>query len=195
MKFSRFIRAALVLVLPAALVGGCIFSPNTGGGGNTRQPYFPRTSPENVITDIQNAYINLDRVEYDSTLASDYVFRFQQADITQLNAPDSLIRAEELTFAENLFTNGYNGQPAASKIALTITIGSKDDDNRIGHSGWKKYNVTTALAITFPDGNQTTVNSPATFYFRQEPAITGLWVFAEWQDQPGSTAPIRLAYQ
>ena len=157
------------------------------------QPYFPTSTPEGVITDFQNTFINLDVAEFDSLLASDFVFRFQQIDIQQ-GAPDSLDRASALNCLSNLMRSGCSTSPPAQKISLSIAIVSQSEDTRIGHAGWRRYVVNTALTITFGDGYQTQVNSPATFYFRKQPAGSTHWALAEWQDQPGSTSrPVRLA--
>ena len=149
--------------------------------------YVPNSSPEAVISNLAAAFDREDRVEADSLLSGDFIFRFQQFDI-QMGAPDSLIRSEILACLQNLFVNGSaGGDPPASMINLVLVIISKDDDNRVGHAGWKRYDVNTALTIFFADGNQTLVNAPARMYFKQEPASSGVWRLSEWDDEPGST--------
>ena len=66
---------------------------------------------------------------------------------------------------------------------------SSTPDNRVGKEGWIRYYVQTNLVITLPDGNQTPVLSPAFFFFKQEPAGSGVWKLAEWLDVPTSSAP------
>ncbi len=190
MKFRSAAIWSLVVAF-SFLPTGCIFSPQ--GGGTTPPPdYLPDTSPENVIHNIGALYIRRDVQKYDDTLGQDYVFRFQPIDIGP-SQPDSLLRSEEILFAEHLFQTGKpeeDLQPA-SRISLVITTTSSGPDPRIGHFGWKKYVVQTQLTLTFPNGNQNNVNSPAWFYFKQEPDSSGHWKLAEWADQPsGSAAPM-----
>src|SRR5437016_8401319 len=95
-------RSKTSIALAALLICGC------GPGehfGHSRQ-YVAYTAPRNVILDIDAVYENEDFHEYDANvLSSDFVFRFQQADI-QAGQPDSLIRLYEVNFAENLFAKG-----------------------------------------------------------------------------------------
>ena len=175
----------VVLLSLIALVTGCIWDPKTGGTPPpTKLAYLSPTSPENVIKNLEALFINLDPVEYDSTLASDYVFRFAPGDITQ-DQPDSLIRVEELEFAENLFVYGAGeNHPHATQIKLVISIVSKGPDPRISHPGWMKYVVNTNFSVNFTVANPLLVKGPAWLYFRQEPAGGGRWRLAEWADQP-----------
>ena len=184
MKF-RWPVIMLSMAIVAALVAGCIFSPTTGGT-TSKLPYVAPTSPENVIANMAALYINLDPVEYDSVLADNYVFRFVLGEITAGKA-DSLIRNEEMNFAENLFINGIDvDHPHANKITLTLQVSSKTPDNRIGHGTWVKCIVNTNLTVDFTNSNLT-VTSPAWLYFRQVPEGSGRWRLAEWADQPGSS--------
>jgi hypothetical protein len=192
--------APVLLLLVIAAVSGChgnwdcFCSCDPDLCNPLKLPYVPPTSPENVIKNMAALYINLDVARYDSTLATGYVFRFQPTDIT-VGQPDSLIRAEEMNFAENLFINGAGeGSPKATRIQLVLEIGSSGADNRIGHAGWKKYVVQTQLTVTFTSRDWIKVNGPAWLYFRQEPEGSGRWRLAEWADQPVSSgsAPGRV---
>jgi hypothetical protein len=187
----------VVLLSLIVLVPGCIWDPPVEPPP-TQQTYLAPTSPENVIHNLQALFANRDPVEYDSTLADGYVFRFALDDITQ-GRPDSLIRAEEMSFAENLFVNGAGeGYPPATTIKLVIGIVSHGPDNRIGHESWVKYVVNTDLTVNFADRNPLTVKAPGWLYFRQQPEGSGRWRLAEWADQsvaPAGGAPGRALTQ
>jgi hypothetical protein len=171
-----------LLLLMAAVVSGCIVE--TKPSQTQVHPYVAPTSPEKVIQNLAALYINMDLVEYDSTLAPDFVFRFAPGDISQGQA-DSLTRAEEMAFAENLFVNGAGeGAPRATRIQLVLQTASGGDDNRIGHTGWKRYYVNTNLSVSFTNANPIQVTGPALMYFRQVPEGSGRWRLAEWIDQP-----------
>ena len=191
-------RSAALLSLFALLLfgvlggGGCIFNPAGGGTPPSVATYLPPTSPENVVHNIQSVYINKDFSKYDSTLSTDYKFMFLQSDLTP-GMPDSITHAEEVTFAEHLFKDGSAGLEAASTIRLKIDITGSYPDNRVGHEGWQERIVMTNLALDFSGGQfTTTVAGPAIFYFKQEPAGSGTWKFAEWDDMPANSSPSRL---
>jgi hypothetical protein len=182
-------RFALVpLLLMTAVLSGC----NDPVDPPCRWPscpvlsghYVAPTSPENVISNMATLYINLDPAAYDSTLAPDYVFRFLPYDITA-GQPDSLIRSEEMSFAQNLFINGAGeGSPKATRIQLVLETVSSEPDHRIGHATWVKCVVSTNLTVTFTNANPITVTGPAWWYFRQVPEGSGRWRLAEWVDRP-----------
>lgn len=178
----------LSAVAALSLVSGCIFSPTTGGPPPPAT-YKAPTSSYNVILNIRALYQNRDFHKYDETLSQDYVFRFIPDPVT--SRQDSLIRNEEINFSEHLFSTGSTdqSQQAASKISMTIDTLSSTPDNRVGKEGWIRYIVQTHLQLTLPDGQQTTVDSPAWFFFKQEPANSGTWKLAEWQDQQTGTSP------
>ncbi|MBI5836328.1 MAG: hypothetical protein HZB25_03695 [Candidatus Eisenbacteria bacterium] len=181
---SRTLLVLLGAAVLALALGGCIFFPDDDVIQPPAPKYLAPISPENVIKNLETLYISRDFTQYDSVLAAGYIFRFQPADITA-GAPDSLIRVEEMNFAENLFQRGGpDGAPPASRIGLVITKTGSGPDPRFGHAGWLRYNVSTNLTITFSDGNAMAVVSPALFYFVQEPAGSGMWRLAEWADQP-----------
>lgn len=186
MKSPKAVLATLCLAV-AVVSSGCIFSPGTTGGTKPK-PYVAPSSPYNVIQNITALYINRDFAKYDATLSQDYVFRF----IPDLSGrADSLIRNQEIDFSEHLFSSGSTdgSQAAAAKISLTIDTTSSSPDNRVGKEGWVRYVVQTNLQITLPDGNVTPVNSPAYFFFKQEPAGSGVWKLAEWRDVATALAP------
>ena len=192
MTFCKRVQVAGIAGAVCVLAAGCIFNPGSGGGGGPTHKILPRTSPENVVNNIAAVYELRDVTQYDSLLTDAYVFRFQEADI-RTGAPDSIGHAQEILFAEKLFVSGAGGEnPAASRITFSYTISAIGDDPRLGHTGWKRYTVQTTVKVGFSNGNEIEVNSPAEFYFKQDPEGSGLWRLAEWRDLPGGTGAPRL---
>ncbi|HVP38036.1 MAG TPA: hypothetical protein VMS93_02515 [Candidatus Saccharimonadales bacterium] len=182
-------KTDLILALAAALAVGCggcnDFSPVVGPP--VSYPYISMSNPESVLVNLRASYINRDAAEYDRILTSDYVFRFAPVDIVP-GQPDSLLRGDEMSFAQNLFHDGKPAQnlPRASQASLVFTIQSRDLDNRVGHAGWQKYVASTDLTLHFVDGNTTRVTGLEWFYFKPEPAGSGTWKLAEWDDRGAS---------
>jgi hypothetical protein len=188
-RFAPVLLLPLIAILPGCngFITDCTCSIHPEKCYPLHQSYVAPTSPENVIKNMAALYINFDPVEYDSTLATGYVFRFQPSDITS-GQPDSLIRAQELSFAENLFINGAGPEvPRATRIRLVLQILNSGIDNRVWHAGWKKYVVQTQLTVTITNQDSIKVTGPAWWYFRQEPEGSGRWRLAEWADQPLSS--------
>jgi hypothetical protein len=180
----------VALLLLAAVTFGCkedVIAP-PDSPCSRRWDYVAATSPENAIHNITGSYINLDPVEYDSTLAPGYVFRFAPADIGA-GQPDSLIRRQELDFAENLFINGAGeSAPKATRICLAVQVTSSGPDSRAGHASWMKCVVHTDLTLNFYNRASIIVKGPAWWYFRQVPEGSGTWMLAEWVDRPADSA-------
>jgi len=182
MKHSRVIFAVLLLALPAGY-GACgIFIPKVTPP--PPPPHYRVPGPYNVIQNLATLYVNRDVTEYDSTLALDYVFRFVPDPIT--NKQDSLIRPEELNFADHLFNTGSTdgSQKPASLIRLQIDTVSSTVDPNPYHTGWIRYVVNTDLQITKSDGSTDGVVGPAVLFLKRVPPGSNRWRLAEWDDQP-----------
>ena len=102
-------RVLLPTLLAALLVcAGCTQS--------TQPTSYTTPLPTDPIRSLSALYVLRDVAQYDSVLSQGYAFKFQQADLVQ-GAPDSLCRADELSFAQHLFktgTTGANAQPPAA---------------------------------------------------------------------------------
>lgn len=110
-----------VLLLMLAPLAGCIFSPDPDPDPVKPPPppayVFPDT-PDKVIDNLQEAYEKMDIDGYRNVLHMNYIFKFQQYDIDNLNLPsDHLTREEDLESSTNLFSgNAVNGVPGVSQI-------------------------------------------------------------------------------
>ena len=97
-----------------------------------------------------------------------------------------------LSFAENLFVLGKGpSSPAASRIALNVTVLDSHPDTLAGHEGWQQYRLQTTLSIVFPNGNDLSLNSPVEMSFRKEPEDINRWRLSEWHELLGSAASMR----
>ncbi len=188
MSFRKILFLALAVALFFQFSPGCILDPPTKS--KPKLAYRARTSPANVIFNVAAAFQNRESARYIEQLCEGYVFRGVPDPLT--SRQDSLIRTEELNFAENLFERGSTDglQKPATSIVLVIDTTSSTPDPRLGHEGWMRYIVQTSLRITTADG-QIVVNSPAWLYLRPDP--DGTWCLAEWQDESSDGSPVMRA--
>ena len=174
-------------------ISACIIFPDKKQNCPTCPPpageFLARTSPAAIIHNMAESFHARDFNHYTEQLCAEYVFRFIP---DNSGHSDSLIRNEEVNFAEHLFTTGSTDgtQLAASKISLAIDTLASNPDGRVGHEGWLRYYVNTRLAISLPDGQEINVVSPAYLFFHQDNA--GLWCLAEWQDETPTQRPERF---
>ena len=75
-------------------------------------------------------------------------------------------------------TTGTVTQPAAAKITLQIDTLASSPDLRLGHEGWIRFDVQTALVVTFPG----TVASLRQMWGRAGRRGRGLAVFLAGED-------------
>lgn len=191
MSIRKILFLALAVVVFFQFSPGCIFDPTVVP--KEKLKYLARTSPENVIYNVTAAFQNQEFLPYSEQLCDGYVFRGILDENT--NRQDSLILAEELNFAENLFQRGSSDrtQKPATSIKLVIITTSKDPDPRVGHEGWIRYVVQTSLKVNTADGGEIVVNSPALLYLRPDPGAT--WCLAEWQDERSAESSVnRVAW-
>jgi hypothetical protein len=125
-KILMFLLPGLLLMLLAALAG-CIFSPDTPPNDKPPPPpnyVFPDTEGK-VIKNLQEAYVKMDIDGYRNVMHKDYIFKFQQYDIDNLNLPsDHFTREEDLASTQNLFSGqAVGGVPAVSSITWNVLDG------------------------------------------------------------------------
>jgi hypothetical protein len=125
-KILMFLLPGLLLMLLAALAG-CIFSPDTPPNDKPPPPpnyVFPDTEGK-VIKNLQEAYVKMDIDGYRNVMHKDYIFKFQQYDIDNLNLPaDHLTRMEDLVSTQNLFSGqAVSGVPAVASITWPVLEG------------------------------------------------------------------------
>ena len=181
-------RALAGFTLLAALVLGAGCNP-IAPQKVTPKYLCPASCSGSVLQSFRNLYMNRDTLEYAQAISSDFVFRFLSDPVS--GHSDTLDRAGELRFAANLFVRGSSDgvEKPAVGVQVAFDTVSSSPDNRIGHAGWIRYDLQTSLVVTLQDETSHTVHGPAVFYFKQEPAGSGTWKLAEWDDQPTSSSP------
>ncbi len=117
--FMRTIIALLCAVSCAAvLVGGCS-TPSSGPDIPAGPEFRDRTSPENVLYNLELAYEEMNLEEYLDCLSEDFEFFPCEDDVNNpdLDIPAVWWKGDERTMHENMFT----GPDAVESIRLTLT--------------------------------------------------------------------------
>lgn len=119
---GRGLAALCIIALVAVGVGGCWnpFAPDDGpGNGDPPEEYKLRTSPANVLDNLQVAYRHKNAVEYLDCLAEDFIFFLNEEDWTNdPTLPQYWGKAEETAIHENMFADGGD----VERISLTLTL-------------------------------------------------------------------------
>ena len=187
-------------------LGGCWnpFAPPGGGGGHdTDVQYKVRSSRENVLYNIQTAYVYMNADEYLDCLAEDFIFILNPADVNdpEHNLPPSWDKAEE----ENIHRNMFGDESDVESISLTltnVTISHDPGEDPYDPSDdrWE-YQEQTDLRVNVPEeGDIKTYLATADqlFIFQIDPYETGpdgetLYEIVEWQDRPEQKRPAEPA--
>jgi hypothetical protein len=80
---------AIAFLLIVAALGGCS-DVDRPDDGHWRSSSLPRTSPANLLRNLQEAYAKRNLAEYESLLAKDFVFGVSAEDSQDPGIPDSL---------------------------------------------------------------------------------------------------------
>jgi hypothetical protein len=202
--WSFLLLVSLFLVLSLA---GCWnpFKPDSKDKPPINPPQeelVPRTTPQNVLTDLRIVYSIRDNTlntpqdahtladEYRKLLHTDFKFYFLPADVPQ-GLPDNYWRKDdEAASFDTLQTKRALG--IVNEIQLTWTLGSAIPDNRTDpnppyallHPNWMHIYVSSILLDVVKGENTMRVsNGYADFYFAPDAADTTLWVITEWWDR------------
>ena len=117
--FMRTVIALLCAVSCAAvLVGGC---SNSSGPDIPAPPEFrDRTSPENVLYNLELAYEEMDLDEYLDCLSENFEFFPNEEDVQHHHLPPVWLKVDEHLMHEHMFA----GDSDVESISLTLTIAS-----------------------------------------------------------------------
>jgi hypothetical protein len=153
--------------------------------------YRERTTPENVIYDLNLAYVEMDADEYLACLADSFVFHLNPDDVGNPDhpLPEYWGKDEEETIHRSMFAEGSD----VVSISLTLTTsfidfvpgplpGSADDR-------WL-YHEQVDLRVTVVDVPENTTyhaTAPVEFLFQIDPNEVGphgeqLWEIIDWWD-------------
>ena len=203
MPLRRFLTLALVPMLLGLVMGsGCIFSPDEEDPpGDLPPEILPRTSPDNVLKNLQAVYNDkvrsaVDRRQiYEQLLppgpepppgppvGQAFIFNFQPADIDN-GLPPSWGRDEELAAHRAIFDAQESGGIYSLELRITHNPPADLNPPEDGRDGWKEIfatNVYLRLMINPDDGLEVN-GGQAEFKFA--PPIDGLFVINDWTDLP-----------
>jgi hypothetical protein len=199
MLLRRFLTFAVVPILMGLVMGtGCIFDPKPGDPpGDPPPPILARTSPENVLKNLQAIYndkvrTSIDRQEFykqqlpPADAAPDsgaFIFNFQPADIL-LGLPPSWGRNEEVAAHKAIFDAQEAGRVYSLELRIIHNPPADLNPPEAGREGWKEIfatNVYLRLMENLEDGFEVN-GGQAEFKFA--PPIDGLYVINDWTDLP-----------
>jgi hypothetical protein len=192
-RFS--VRRLAVLGLSAAFVlalGGCWnpFAPDEGDPVD-RPPadYRLRTTPANVIHNMQVAYEYMDAEKYLACLSEDFVFYPNEEDVGGPdNIPEFWYKDTERTLHENMFSeNPPDPSLAVESIQLTLTLANRDSIEGDQPGEWNViFEESVDLHVNLYTGLTYYANAPSEYRLRkaEEPGPNGevLWEVYEWYD-------------
>lgn len=173
---------ALIVSVVMGFVGsGCADKVTDSG----RSPdYRPRTSPENVASNLAEAYRARDAEAYAGLLAPEFRFYFQSRDVPPGLGRDYWIRDEDLSHTGSLFAAGE-----VRGIDVDLSYGPATDPTELDKAGGtRKIHVTARVQVRDRYGVDYQVNGDfQDLFFRKGlPASAGedttLWYLFEWRD-------------
>ncbi|MBD3367091.1 MAG: hypothetical protein GF405_02810 [Candidatus Eisenbacteria bacterium] len=204
MRTTRISRAALAVAMSVFVLAfaGCQnpFAPPGGGDDDDVEvQYKTRTSPENVIYNLNTAYEYMNIEEYLDCLAEEFEFHLAEVDLDDdATLPEYWGKATEQSVHRKMF--GIDPVPdpndEVEQITLTLTTityeynqGADPDDPM--DDRWT-YLMDTDLMVWFPNNLQRRADADVEFVFRIDPLETGpdgetLYEIIRWEDL--ATAP------
>jgi hypothetical protein len=165
--FMRTIIALLCAVSCAAvLVGGCS-TPSSGPDIPAGPEFRDRTSPENVLYNLELAYEEMDLDEYLDCLSEDFEFFPNEDDVNnpELDIPAVWWKVDEAAMHENMFA----GDSDVETITLTLTIASITYDEGIPEDPLDDTWICTVdvdLRVNLVTGTTYLATAPSEFHMR-----------------------------
>jgi hypothetical protein len=184
-------RTTIIFIVALFTAGavGLVGCTNSSGPSGEVDPDYPEpTSPEQVLANVQRAYVYRNLDEYLACLSEDFKFHFTEADqhdVPQL--PPWFYKSDERQVHENMFGDEWN----VEWITLTLTVVSVDTMPG-GDLGMLTGDVVviraeTDLRVSLAGGTTYLATSSQEFYFRtvvgsEEGEGRVLWEMFEWHD-------------
>ena len=190
-----FTRPSLILwgvcLTLAAFFAGCSSSSSKPEG--TESPFYPRSSPRNLLLNLRAAYNERGLAQLESLFASDYVFNFTPQDLRYAWVPDSLTREQERLVHQHMFD-----AEDVPDIMLDFVIGDAQvhaERSSIDDTLWTATISLVNLRLygITPDHDEPQMyrvtDGTAQFWFRRTSwtdPVSGdqVWTIVEWQDGP-----------
>lgn len=202
MPLRRFLTLALVPVLTGLVMGtGCIFDPEPGDPpGDPPPPILARTSPENVIKNLQAIYNDkvrtaIDRRQFyeqqlppvgastDPDTGTAFIFNFQPADIAA-GLPPSWGQDSEVQAHKSIFEAQESGDIYSLELTITHQPAGPLNPPDTNRPNWQEIfatNVYLKLMFNLEDGLEVN-GGQAEWEFA--PPVDGLYVINRWTDLP-----------
>jgi hypothetical protein len=197
---KRIAVAAIVLAFGFLSFNSCILDPKETPEDKkpTGTPYKSLATDkprDNVLFNLQKAYVerNIDR--YDQLLDDGFVFHFSQVDFKDGNVSvEQWDRASEVASTRNIFNRNFSkpGVDPISKIDLTLTYTdgdnswnqvTPDDQQAYPNETWYEKTVTYDLVATSGPIDFTGLNIQASFIVRAaEVEGVEIWRIISWRD-------------
>lgn len=191
---SSIARSLLVSVAAACLVagaGGCSnpFAPPGGGNGNGGDiQYKIRTTPDNVLYNLRQAYEYMNAEEYLDCLADGFTFHLSEDDWQGGELPQTWDKAEETRIHNNMFAE----ESDVEDIALILTdmiepaFDQGADPEDPADDRWE-YKEAVDLRVTVGGDLTYLATAPALYVFQRDIDQTGpdgeeLWEIIDWFD-------------
>jgi hypothetical protein len=179
----------------AVLVGGCS-TPSSAPDIPADPEFRDRTSPENVLYNLELAYEAMDPEEYLDCLSEDFEFYPCQDDVNDpdLNIPPVWWKVHEQEMHENMFADSSD----VESISLTLTIASVEYDYGIPDDLLDDtcvYIMDVDLRVTLITGDGFLATAPSLFHMRidmdqpnpvPDPDDVLWWEICMWYDLGGS---------
>jgi hypothetical protein len=151
--------------------------------------FLARTTPQNLLHNLKQAYKERNIAEYESLLARDFTFILSEEDQAKPDMPDNWGRAPEITIHSRMFD-----AEMVQTLTLDFVVGDVVWDATQGMYTVPIDNVNLFLYGSTP-GHPTEVKeyrvsaSRSKFWFRKNPWTTGaahdsVWTIVMWEDNP-----------
>jgi hypothetical protein len=181
--------SALTVLLMFPLTG-CWnpFAPDPGNNGPPPPPvwYKLRTTPENVIHNLNTSYEEMDADEYLDCLAEDFIFFLNPEDITaDPTLPEYWDKNEEEVIHQNMFGEGSDVEGITLVFTHDTAVWDPVDPGDPEDDLWT-YVEDIDLRVQLPPDLTLHAAAPAEFLFRVDPDEYGpdgeiLWeIWKQW---------------
>jgi hypothetical protein len=193
MKLLQRTAARGVSLLAVLLLAGCPFSPDKDEGPPPPPPptFLARTSPQNLLNNLREAYKQRSIAEYESLLSRDFTFLLSAEDAAKPDIPDQWGRDVEIIIHGKMFD-----AEMVQSLTLDFAVGDLIKEPADNLYTVMISNVNLFLWGSTPshpgDPKEYRVsNSRAKFWFRRNGWIApgtsdSTWSVVKWEDNPAS---------
>jgi hypothetical protein len=191
----RWPRLTLAAVFLAAALAGCGDKENCWGGwcGDDPPPdppaFLPRTSPANLLHNLQRAYERRNVAEYESLLAKDFTFVLSAEDQQYPGMPDSWERGPEVQIHTHMFDAGLVQTLTLTFVPADSVWNPADGMYTVLMSNVNLYLLGATPAHPGDVKEYRMANGWEKFWFRKNGwTVPGkadsVWTIVKWQDSP-----------